>query len=149
MDTPGSLVIRRGRALPLPYEELCSPRHAERTIRVAEFKLEPEDRILLYSDGLTQAGLGSAEYPLGWRDAGCRDLALSVVERQPEISARQLSRRMVSEALRREPDRAPGDDMTCGSLYLRRPRRLTLFRNDGRDRGAGAESRTCDRSRYP
>ena len=49
----------------------------------------------------------------------------ALVQDEPDISARQLSRRLVARALELDGDQA-GDDMTCAVLHLRSPRRLLM-----------------------
>ncbi len=139
MDSPGFLLIRRGRIVPLQSEEKASPRWQDRRLRFTELELEPDDRIVLYSDGISQAGLGSAEYPLGWREEGCRDYVLDQVADNPSISARHLAENILVAALTREPRRRAQDDMSAGVIYFRHPRRLIVLSGPPYSKGRDGE----------
>jgi hypothetical protein len=127
MDSPGFLLVRQGRIVPFPAEEKASPRWQDRRIRFTQLEMEQEDRLVLFTDGISQAGLGSDSYPLGWREEGCRDFVLEQVADTPSISARHLAENMLVAALSREPRRRAQDDMSAGVIYFRRPRRLLLL----------------------
>lgn len=127
MDNPKTIFIRDNQILPLTYREVESPRWNKRKILLTEILTKPEDRIILLSDGITQSGMGSWSYPLGWGEEGCRTLALEVVKKKPYISAQELSELILEEALSKEPLRKAGDDMTCSVMYFRRPRNLILL----------------------
>ncbi len=127
MDNPGFLLIRDGAVLPAEKRRMSSPKWRNRKIYLSEIVTRPEDRIVLFSDGVTQAGMGSWPTPLGWREEGCADLLLRETARNPRISARRLARAVVDGAFGREPDGKAGDDITCAVMYFRSPRRLLLL----------------------
>ena len=85
------------------------------------------DRLICTSDGITQAGMGSGGHPLGWRAKGCRQYVLDEVARDPLISARALSRNILSQALLLEPNQRAYDDMTAAVVYFRQPRRAVIL----------------------
>ncbi|EHJ48213.1 Stage II sporulation protein E [Solidesulfovibrio carbinoliphilus subsp. oakridgensis] len=138
MDNPPVTLVREGRAVELEFEEVASPRYNDRVIRVYDLKLRPGDRLIMTSDGITQAGLGSERMRLGWRIKGCREFTLEEVARDPGISARSLSQKILGQALRQEPFLRAYDDMTAAVIYLRRPRRAIILTGPpyaaGRDR---------------
>lgn len=138
MDNPPVTLVREGRAVELEFEEVSSPRYNDRVIRVYDLALRPGDRLIMTSDGVTQAGLGSERMRLGWRIKGCRQFALEEVARDPGISARSLSQKILGQALRQEPYQRAYDDMTAAVIYLRRPRRAIILTGPpyaaGRDR---------------
>ena len=127
MDNPPVTLVRDGLAVNLEYEEVSSPRYNDRVIRVYDMALHPGDRLIFTSDGITQAGLGSERLRLGWRIKGCREFALEQVAKDPKISARALSQKILSQALRQEPFQRAFDDMTAAVIYLRRPRRTIIL----------------------
>lgn len=137
MDNPGTIFIRDGQILPLTYRQVESPRWSRRKILFTEILTRPEDRIILMSDGITQSGMGSWGYPLGWGEKGCKELALDVIKKKPYISAQELSDLILEDSLSKEPLRKSGDDMTCAVMYFRRPRNLILLTGppfaEGRD----------------
>lgn len=139
MDNPGCMIVRNGRKLSVPCKTLASPRWRDRRMHFLQMDMQPEDRIVLLSDGISQAGLGAPAYPLGWREEGCRDFVLDVISREPDVSARQLAKRCLREALNKEPGYRPHDDMTCAVIYFRRPRGLLLLSGPPFHAGRDAE----------
>ncbi len=139
MDNPECFLIRNGDIVPQIRREISSERWKDRKIRMGEVYTIPEDRLILLSDGVTQAGMGSRPHPLGWRDSGVREFVLRTVRSSPDISARQLSHRVIEETLLHEPHGLPGDDMTCAVMFFRRPRRLLLLSGPPYDKGKDAE----------
>ena len=127
MDNPGYLLLREGEIMQIPQREFSSPRWSRRKIYLSEILNRPEDRLVLFSDGITQAGMGTRAYPLGWQNEGCAAFLRHKVGCFPQISAGDLGEAVLQEALLKEPRRRAGDDMTCGVLYFRKPRKLLLL----------------------
>jgi len=123
---PPFILLRRGEQQPMPYEEYGGEQGDYRRLRAYRFNAEPEDRIIFFSDGVTEAGMGSARYPLGWRQQGCLEYARGLVSDEPLLSARQLAQRIVQTAISKEPEQLACDDVTCAVLYFRTPRRTLL-----------------------
>ena len=115
----GDLQVRRaGRS------RVTSMRQA--VMHYSEFKANPGDRLVFFSDGVTQAGMGTRAHPLGWGAPAVQNYALGLVGSHPDISARELARRMVQEAEAVDAY-APKDDISCGVIYFRKPRRLLVM----------------------
>ncbi|QHI68383.1 SpoIIE family protein phosphatase [Tichowtungia aerotolerans] len=125
--SPRFIYIRQGRVIDLPFEELGSRQRDYRTVRITTCVPQPEDRIIFFSDGITESGMGTPNYRLGWRHSGVVHFVQSLLSDDPEISARTLVRRIVREALNKEPSRRAGDDTTCAAVYVRRPRRTLVL----------------------
>lgn len=126
-ENPPALFLRAGRAVEPGGRRVTAIRDGdrERELRVAEPALVEGDRLILLSDGVTQAGLGQDRTPLGWGAEGIAGFAEEHVRRTPDISARALARAVIDEALRRD-SRQARDDMTCAVVYVRRPRELLV-----------------------
>ena len=88
------------------------------------FNLQVGERLVMFSDGVTQSGLGKS-LPLGWRLDGVRKFISEEIRKQPDISARDLSRAIVQKACSLDGLSAK-DDITCVVIYIRRPRRLLI-----------------------
>ena len=127
MDNPPFIFIRDGKELNIKSRELSSPKWKDRTISVSQLTTQPEDRIIMVSDGVTQAGLGNKKYPLGWGRQGCLDFILKEIRKNPYISAHDLARAVVHEALDKEVEHKAGDDISCVVLYFRKPRKLLIL----------------------
>ena len=127
MDNPGFLLVRDGAVVPVEKRPMSSPLWSRRTIYLSEIFTRPEDRLVLFSDGVTQAGMGSRSHPLGWRESGCARFVLAETARHPGISARRLSKAVVDASVAMEGNGRAGDDTTCAVMYFRTPRRLLLL----------------------
>lgn len=88
------------------------------------FSLEIGDRLLMFSDGVTQSGLGLS-MPLGWRIGGVNKFIERTLENNPEISSKELTKAIVNKALALD-GLASRDDITCACIYVRRPRRTLI-----------------------
>ncbi|MBN2712649.1 MAG: hypothetical protein JXR97_09520, partial [Planctomycetes bacterium] len=85
-----------------------------------------EDRLIVFSDGVSQSGLGTPAHRLGWRIEGCSAFVRERIKRNPFISARELARNIVNEALRIDEGHKAKDDISCAVFYFRQPRRLLV-----------------------
>jgi hypothetical protein len=121
------LVLLRGQT-PVPIERasLTLETWKDRVIHYSEFDTQLGDRIVFFSDGVSQSGLGRAGLPLGWGQNCVTDFLQRQISTENEISSRELSRKLVAEALIND-GRAAKDDITCGAIYYRRPRRLLVI----------------------
>jgi len=121
------LVLLRGQS-PVPIERasLTLETWKDRVIHYSEFDTQLGDRIVFFSDGVSQSGLGRVGLPLGWGQDRVTDFLQRQISTENEISSRELSRKLVAEALTND-GRAAKDDITCGAIYYRRPRRLLVI----------------------
>jgi hypothetical protein len=100
-------------------------RQRDYELRYSTFQFRHGDRLIIYTDGITQAGIGTPAFPLGWGDEAVHRTAGSLVGNAPDISARDLCKKLVSGAYQRNQFRAV-DDITCAAVYYRSPRELLL-----------------------
>lgn len=127
MDNPPFMLIRGGKAVNVRYREISSEKWKDRTINISQMTNQEEDRIILISDGVSQAGLGNRLYPLGWQRQGCLNFAIEKIRKNPHISAHELAHAIVAEALTKEVEGHAGDDISCVVLYFRKPRKLLVL----------------------
>ena len=123
-DNPRFLYFRENRVLQLERGEIELPRrfeHKAERLYHSHVTLKIGDRLVFYSDGVTQSGMGTAAHPLGLRDSGTVALTSSLLRDNPSLSAGELARRIALEA-RKYDSYQPKDDITCGVIYLREPR---------------------------
>ena len=83
-----------------------------------------EDRIVFYSDGITQSGLGGG-ITMGWGRNNLLKFVREIVEMTPTISAADLAERVVKRAATNDLY-TPKDDLTCGVVYFRQARKAIL-----------------------
>lgn len=122
---PKFLWLREGKIMEANPRVLSSKIFENRNLSTYEIQLEPKDRIIFCSDGVTQAGLGSDKLPLGWRRGGLIEFVQNKLKIDENISSRQLAKEIVEEAVRKEE--YPRDDISAVVLYFRRPRELLIF----------------------
>ena len=123
---PSFLLIRPGADVTIEKIQLRPKRWSDRVINFSCFEVQREDRILFFSDGVTQAGMGNVRTPFGWGLENAEAYARELIRENATISARELSRKMVDNA--REVDGLLiKDDITCGVVYYRSPRQLLVL----------------------
>ncbi len=127
MDNPGCFIVRDFQQYCLAHHEITAENWKDRIINVYQFLAQEEDRIIIMSDGVTQAGLGNPKYPLGWQREGVWKFIENQIRRHPYISATDLAEAIVHEALSKEPEGKAGDDISCTVVYFRKPRKLLLL----------------------
>lgn len=127
MDNPQCFIIRDCKQFHPSHHEISSSNWKDRIIHVYQLTAQEEDRIIIMSDGVTQAGLGNPLYPLGWQREGVWKFIENQIRRHPTISAYDLAKAIVHEALDKEPDKKAGDDISCTVIYFRKPRKLLLL----------------------
>lgn len=130
----------------------------------SEFSMKHGDRLIFFSDGVAQAGvaLGSIDNkaigtsrhgtgygaklpsvntvntgvgPMGWGEANVRDFIQKTLERDPEISSRDLTREIVTQAYKYDNYHA-NDDITCVAVHIRKSRRTLIVTGAPRSRAS-------------
>jgi len=124
---PEFVWVRKNEVLKPEVHVVSSKKFSNRQMNTYEIRLEPNDRLIFCSDGVTQSGLGSPLYKLGWRREGLIDLTLERIRNNPAISSRKLSEIIVKEAQRKEVDKNAKDDISAMVLHFRKPRELMIF----------------------
>lgn len=126
-DNPPFILLRGN--TPLTVEKTIMKgrisRKRDYELSYSTFQLRHGDRLMIYTDGISQAGIGSPEFPLGWGDEAVHRTAGSLVGNAPDINARDLCKKLVSGAYRHNQFKAV-DDITCAAIYCRSPRELLL-----------------------
>jgi Stage II sporulation protein E (SpoIIE) len=123
---PSFLLIRREGEACIEKTEVRPERWRDRIISYTTFEVKREDRIVFFSDGISQAGMGEYRTPIGWGLPGVESYIREQIDRHPHISARELSRALVARA--EEVDGLTAkDDITCAVVYVRSPRQLLVM----------------------
>jgi len=127
-DNPPYLLIRQKTIVEPIKENTTFERKNKNTapkikavLHYSSYKAKPGDRLIFFSDGVTQSGMGSPAMPFGWGTENVFSYILGRVEEHPSISARDLARSVVQEAAIHDGFK-PKDDISCGVVYFRTPR---------------------------
>ncbi|MFW6286301.1 MAG: SpoIIE family protein phosphatase, partial [Candidatus Sumerlaeota bacterium] len=67
MGNPPLMVYAGGELRSPECEAIKDPETPDGGMRIYRIPTRPEDRLVVISDGVSQAGLGTEAYPLGWR----------------------------------------------------------------------------------
>jgi hypothetical protein len=126
-DNPSCLVLRNNREFDPGWEhlELESERHKGKVIRTCSYMAQKEDRIVFWTDGIIQAGMGTRSLPFGWERDGAVDYVMKILGNEPYISATKMARKITNMAGLHDGE-SPKDDTSCGVIYFREPRKLLL-----------------------
>ena len=123
---PPFLLVRPEGDTKIDKTEVRPDRWQDRVISYSSFNVQREDRIVFFSDGISQAGMGEYRTPFGWGVPSVEKFIREQIDRHPHLSARELSRTLVARA--EEVDGLTAkDDITCGVVYFRSPRQLLVM----------------------
>ncbi len=126
-SAPECIIVRANKVISLSKEtiKIESPVAQESTILYSTFIAEPGDRLVFFSDGVVQAGIGSKGCPRGWGALAVQQYLTALTKKSSKISAGDMSSSVVKQAHAKDEYKAK-DDITCGVIYYRHPRRLLL-----------------------
>lgn len=112
---------------------LTDERFKGREIKKCSFYPQKEDRIIFYSDGVMLSGLGTSQYPLGWGSDNLHRYLQEVVDQNFSISSHKLAGKILNRSIKND-QYAAKDDISCGVVYFREPRRLLICTGPPYDR---------------
>lgn len=121
-ENPAAILLRRGKRLQLDKAEVPG----SRTLSSGSFMAREGDRVVLYSDGVSQSGMGMARMPFGWTAEKAEEFVLTTCRNDPKISAHRLAQALVERALANDSAVAK-DDTTCAVISFRSPRNLLVL----------------------
>jgi len=125
-DNPPFVYFRMGNPIQIEKKSLdIETDHIQKKIRLSNFKMQEGDRLIFYSDGVNQSGIGQKEYPFGWEESGIIEFVEKILQKKPHISAHELAQQIVEQSLINDNNKAK-DDTTCAVIYMRRPRCLLI-----------------------
>ncbi len=126
-DNPDLLWLRNGSFLKFKKKLFkINTEHKRQELYLSEIQLQPEDRLIIFSDGVTQSGMGSKNFPLGWGIDNVKKFIVNIISATPNISSQKLSRMVVNEAIKNDRN-MPKDDITCSVVNYRRIKNTLLL----------------------
>lgn len=125
-ESPSFYLYRKGVFVEVPKQKIPVEREdLDNTyLWISEFNLEKEDRIIFFSDGVSQSGMGTNRMPFGWED-GTKEYIAKLVEQKNDISAKELAHKIVIQAEKNDGYKLK-DDTSCCVIYMRKPRNLLI-----------------------
>lgn len=126
-DNPNCIIMRGARVHDPGWENIVmeSEQNKGKELRAVKFRPRKEDRIIFWSDGIIQSGLGSHKYPFGWGIEDSTDFVVRTVQKTPYISARKLAQKVLNMAVMNDNYESK-DDTSCATIYFREPRKLLI-----------------------
>jgi len=127
-DNPGFMLFRdqKRKSLEKSKIDMNNPIGTSQTLYYSQFNIELGDRLIVFSDGVSQAGIGNKNYSLGWPEEEIASTVKERMSRLKDASARELSNFLVEEAHKIDGKEAK-DDITSACFYFRSPRRTLLI----------------------
>jgi len=125
---PSCMIFRRGELFHPEWKQIAINRKdtRDKSMYITSFISEKEDRIITFSDGISQSGMGTKNMPFGWGINDINKFAKNQIQRNENISASALAKNMVMQAWKNDLMK-PKDDTSCGVIYFRNPRRMLLL----------------------
>ncbi len=126
-DNPNCIIMRGTKPFDPEWRDikLEGENHKGKILRACIFQAQKEDRIFFWSDGITQSGMGTRQFPFGWGQENAEQFVYNSIIRDPYIAAREMAKKIVAVALRNDNDN-PLDDTSCAIIYFRQPRKLLV-----------------------
>ncbi len=142
-DNPHALIFRGKQQLDPEWNciLMTSEKNAGKEILTCAFHARKEDRIVICTDGVVQSGLGFTAYPFGWGRDKLSEHVRDLITRDPDISARKLSTRIINTAGQNDKYHSQ-DDTSCATLYFREPRKLLICSGPPYEKDKDAELAT-------
>lgn len=124
-DNPKRLTFRKGKRLQTIEEAfVVVASNTHQTIHSSRFRIKEGDRIVIMSDGVAQSGMGS-KYRFGWTRDGVEQFVFKQINDNLNITSAQLASNVVWEAVCNDGG-VTNDDVSCGVITIRKPKRLLL-----------------------
>jgi hypothetical protein len=127
-DNPQTLILRKGQIYEPQWTHITHEDHVVdkrvMDLKTCTFAPQLEDRIVVCSDGIVQSGMGKG-LTNGWGRNNLIKYVREIIDDSPEVSGTDLAEKVVKRAMVNDLQ-APKDDLTCGIIYFRMPRKLLL-----------------------
>lgn len=126
-DNPAFLLFHKSEKQEIQRKKIALNRSLafkKEIISESNIVLDIDDRVIIFSDGITQSGLGK-KYPLGWGREGVASFVSKEIKKNPDISSRSLSKALALKARSLDND-MPKDDITVLVIHARHPRKTLV-----------------------
>ncbi len=123
---PPLVLLRGTEEIELHRKVIRLERWKERLIYHGRTRLQVGDRLVCFSDGISQSGMGRRDMPLGWTQEQAVAFVQEVIGQNSEISSRRLTAALMDQALKNDRGVAR-DDGSCAVVHFRVPRQLLIM----------------------
>lgn len=126
-DNPKATLLRGKHPLPVQWERIVmeTERNKGKILRTCSFYPQKNDRIVFYTDGVAQSGLGIDQYPFGWGEEAADEYIRELVDNDPDIAASTIASKIVTRAHKNDRYNSK-DDTSCAAIYFRDPRKCLI-----------------------
>lgn len=126
-DNPVAILISDGKLKRLPRRKIYANfgQLGTKAVHYSCFQTKLEDRLIICTDGVTESGRGNEGMLFGWGQQQLNDYALDICVNEPTVSARLLSKKIVSRAILND-SKVAKDDTSTLVINMRKPRRTLL-----------------------
>ncbi|MDO9510399.1 MAG: SpoIIE family protein phosphatase [Bacteroidales bacterium] len=126
-DNPQCVIMRGKQVFDPGWTQIIMESEANKgkELRTCQFFPKKEDRLIFFTDGVAQSGMGSVKYPFGWERDLVQDFCVNLVENENAIAASRLAAKVVNFAHINDGYRSK-DDTSCTVVYFREPRKMLL-----------------------
>jgi hypothetical protein len=90
-----------------------------------KFAAKQNDRIISFSDGVSQSGMGQKNMSFGWEMSDIRTAIKMALRENPKMTSKQLSA-LIVEHSKKNDNFKPKDDISCSVIFFTKPRKLLL-----------------------
>ncbi len=92
---------------------------------ISNFELKQNDKLIFFSDGVSQSGMGCPGFPIGWGEKKVSDFISHLLSKFENLSARALCHEVVEHAVANWNYQTK-DDITCAVINVRNPRKMLI-----------------------
>lgn len=122
---PAVLIRRKGSFFTPEKSEISIKSNipAKQRLFTSEFEIGLDDRIIFFTDGVTQSGMGNKSMPFGWGRQNLCQYVEEMLQEKDDYSAEEVAHGIVKRAVKND-HHTSRDDISCGVVYFRRPRKV-------------------------
>ncbi len=126
-ENPLSVIVRNGIVgeIDRSIHRITLDNGREINIVISQLEATFEDRIVVFTDGVTQSGFGTKRMSQGWGREGAVELIKNIMAQNPTISSTDLCQSIVDESEKNDLFVAK-NDIGCASIYFRTPRKILI-----------------------
>lgn len=128
-DNPPFILIRNGKRFEVPvnpYYGKINNLSRKYTLNMSGFDLQLGDKLIIFSDGVNQSGMGTNALPFGWGIDKVQEFCEYLASKYPNLAARSFAQE-IAEYANANSNYEPQDDITCCVINIREPRMLAVL----------------------